>query len=100
MTPLIAPAAHAGGLVASKFAVKLASCPATVAWSVGVDVAASTCSVNAFAFSAFATGSMSSPACISLCTGLSTELNYPVQQSNLATLEAVCCAATTLALGS
>ena len=70
MTPLIAPAAHAGGLVASKLAVSVASCPAVVALSLGLAVAACTCSVNAFAFSALAVVDISSPACIYLCTGL------------------------------
>ena len=39
-TPLKAPDAHDGGLVASKSAVSVASCPATVAFSDGVAVAA------------------------------------------------------------
>ena len=50
ITPRSAPAAHAGGLLASKSFVSSPSCPCTVAFSEGVAVAACISSVNLAAF--------------------------------------------------
>ena len=76
--------------MASKLAVRVASCPATVACSLGVDVAASTCSVNALAFSASATPSINSPVCICLVVGLFNVIALPCAAVTLDTLVAVC----------
>jgi len=76
-TLLIAPAAQGGGLEASKPSVKVLSCPCTVAFSLGLAVAASICSANLAAFSASATPFINSPSCISLCAGLSIKVAVP-----------------------
>ena len=77
MTPRKAPDAHGGGFFASKSAVSVANCPATVAFSDGVAVAACTSSVNLDAFSALATGSTISLASNSLLAGLSIIIPVP-----------------------
>ena len=77
----------------SKLAVKLASCPCTVAFSLGVAVADWICSVNLDAVSALATPLISSPSCICLCTGLVIWLATPWAASNCPTELAACCCA-------
>ena len=99
-TPLKAPAAQAGGLVASKLAVRLANCPCTVACVDGVASAACICSVNLDAFSAFATSDIISPSCICLCTGFSNFIAVPWAAFKSDTLDLVASAAFTFALGS
>ena len=91
--PRNAPAAQAGGLEASKLAVKFASWPCVVACVEGVAVAASICSANVEAAWALAAPVTSSPDCICLCTGFCITLATPWADCNCDTELAACCCA-------
>ena len=91
--PRSAPAAHAGGLFASKLAVNPASCPCTVACVEGVAVAASICSAKVEAAWALAAPVINSPVCICLCTGFCITLATPWAACNWDTELAACCCA-------
>ena len=100
---LIAPAAHDGGLDASKSVSKLLSCPATVAEAVGLADCATICSTKVAASDAFATGATVSAVVIpARCTCVlgSIAIPVPVSAACPVTAEVVCCAASGLALVS
>ena len=91
------PAAQGGGLLASKLAVSVESCPCTVALSDGVAVAACICSVYVDAVAALAAPDINSPSCIFLVTGLSIILASPSAAIKSDTALVLCSAAVTCA---